>query len=452
MEREEPLAERPADQLVEGVVAADVLADGEELARRRRTGPRRGGRRWWRTAPGPRAAAPAGWRGARARPRAPAGIGSVTRRVSASSPALPQTPQALVAKKCRSSPASSGSGRSSASSTSTMLVQASPGLDAGLAAQHVLAPLDHPLGEEEAEGQLVVRAGGAHGDGHGAPPPLLDQADLQRLLGRQLVGARLGDAGLHPVDPGAGGARLRETEAHARQLLTDRSPEVRLRDRVLPRPACQDLPEPRPEAEAHDGRRQVEEIGQRRRGPQAGKELPRQPVEEESASSAMAAAPPATIPIRPRAVRGGVKAGRATTQPASRPQAPGSAPTAKASTSVTAPISGSHDAPPGARPLPAAGRPGEDRSQHEPAADVLRQVHAQVEPRHPDQQHDQERRRPRATAAGSGRPRRDRRWRRSASGRWGSRGRGPSAPPPASSPADRSGTAGRCRTAPSGSG
>lgn len=54
--------------------------------------------------------------------------------------------------------------------------------------------------------------------------------------------------------------------------------------------------------------------------------------------SAMATAPPRTIPILPFAVRGGVKPGFAATHPARRPQAPGSAPTAKARTSVSAPI------------------------------------------------------------------------------------------------------------------
>ena len=55
----------------------------------------------------------------------------VTRSLSVSSPALPQTPQALVEKKWRSSPASSGSGSPSASSTSMMLAQASPRIGAG---------------------------------------------------------------------------------------------------------------------------------------------------------------------------------------------------------------------------------------------------------------------------------------------------------------------------------
>ena len=84
----------------------------------------------------------------------PGGTGSVTRSCRASSPALPQTPQALVAKKWRSSPASSGAGTPSPSSTSTMLAQASPGSAQGATRSTSSRTVDHPFGEEEAERQL----------------------------------------------------------------------------------------------------------------------------------------------------------------------------------------------------------------------------------------------------------------------------------------------------------
>ena len=60
-----PFAERPADDLVEGVVAADVLAQAEQLAARRRRGRSRAARRWRRTPAAPRGAGRAGSRRAR---------------------------------------------------------------------------------------------------------------------------------------------------------------------------------------------------------------------------------------------------------------------------------------------------------------------------------------------------------------------------------------------------
>ena len=101
-----------ADQLVERVVAADVLAHREELAARREQARPRGGRRSRRTRAGRRAAGRAGRGSPSARRPARRGSGSA-RRATSSIEALPQIPHDAVATKCRSATFESSNGRDS---------------------------------------------------------------------------------------------------------------------------------------------------------------------------------------------------------------------------------------------------------------------------------------------------------------------------------------------------
>jgi hypothetical protein len=77
---------------------------------------------------------------------------------------------------------------------------------AGVDAQDLFAPGHDPLGEEVADRQLAVVTGRAHGDGDGA----VAEADLQRLLCGQQVGAHCQAGVMHAADlnghgPQAGG-------------------------------------------------------------------------------------------------------------------------------------------------------------------------------------------------------------------------------------------------------
>ena len=180
-ERQEPLEERPADDLVHRVVAADVLAHAQERRPPRRRARSRAGRRSPRTRAGPRAAAPGSAATTsrrdleraldprRARPRPPRSRPSRRRRTTT---------------RCRSA-AAAAPDRSRGASTSTVFAARSSGTRAETRRK--------PLRQAEAERELLVVAGRAHRDGD----RLAADADLERLLDGDevvLVGAPAGAA------------------------------------------------------------------------------------------------------------------------------------------------------------------------------------------------------------------------------------------------------------------
>ena len=91
LERKQPVAERPADHLVERVVPADVLAQAEQLAVARRRARSRGGRRSPRTQPAPRAAGRAATATSAAETRSSLSTRGASTATASSAP-LPQTP------------------------------------------------------------------------------------------------------------------------------------------------------------------------------------------------------------------------------------------------------------------------------------------------------------------------------------------------------------------------
>ena len=201
VERDHVLQHRPAHQLVEGVVAAHVLPDGDQL-----------------TLGGEQAG------GVQAAGRLEDALGPAQplrqrvqhldgdRRSASEHLGAPQLEG--VERRLAAHPAGAGGeevafeglqvGKHASGQLHVddveLLVHVGVGA-VGDAADVVAAP-DDPFGEQEAHGQLEVGTGRPHGDGEGAALVPGRQPDLERLLGGHVVGAGPGPAVLdHPDQP-----------------------------------------------------------------------------------------------------------------------------------------------------------------------------------------------------------------------------------------------------------
>ena len=161
MERQRPGQDLRADELVERVVASDVLADRDQLATRAEQAGRVQAAGLVEGALGGAQQV----RAARARPSAattgPGGSGS-TRSATSSIEALPQIPHDAVATKWRSATFESSNGRDSRTtivSSGWLSARGSP----PLVPEHLLA-VEQTLGPEEPDRELGLVAGRAHRD------------------------------------------------------------------------------------------------------------------------------------------------------------------------------------------------------------------------------------------------------------------------------------------------